>query len=343
MIVHRCCLSIVPAVSGKSQLLYWSHRKLPQRIFPGTVIKKLFHFFHSICLKNKKSGTASAVCNLCLLHISFQHHFFHLIRMLFLKLLKMFQIVTVHKKPNSRNLFLFFCKNRRFPGSGIHCHCHKILPCGKRNKIGADAVSAHSGTNLNDPDISRFVDPKLAVPCAVSDFKCVKGAKHRILNFSIHFFRYESRLQMTCLNIMGTACCKFFCYCKAGVFTLIADGFHTVLCTLNIFFHNRSVFKRLFCRLCDGLFQLFLGINLCYGPASGTVCGLYNNRKALRKHSVSHRDCLKKRHRDSGLLKGSPHGKLVGGIFNTCAAVSRKSKLLCQILHCNICQIRTYG
>ena len=119
---------------------------------------------------------------------------------------------------------------------------------------------------------------------------------------------------MTCLNIMGTACCKFFCYCKAGVFTLIADGFHTVLCTLNIFFHNRSVFKRLFCRLCDGLFQLFLGINLCYGPASGTVCGLYNNRKALRKHSVSHRDCLKKRHRDSGLLKGSPHGKLVGGI-----------------------------
>ena len=44
MIVHRCCLSIVPAVSGKSQLLYWSHRKLPQRIFPGTVIKKALPF-----------------------------------------------------------------------------------------------------------------------------------------------------------------------------------------------------------------------------------------------------------------------------------------------------------
>ena len=148
---------------------------------------------------------------------------------------------------------------------------------------------------------------------------------------------------MSCFNVMGTACCKFFCYCKTGVFSFIADGLHTVLCSLDIFFHNRSVFKRLFRSLCDGSFQVFLGINLCNGSASGTVCGLYNNREFLRNYSVSHRYCLKKGNRDSGLLKSIPHGKLVGGIFNTCAAVSRKPKLLCQILHCNICQVRTYG
>ena len=36
-----------------------------------------------------------------LFYITLQHHFFHLIRMLFLKLLKMFQIISIHKEMNS--------------------------------------------------------------------------------------------------------------------------------------------------------------------------------------------------------------------------------------------------
>ena len=146
---------------------------------------------------------------------------------------------------------------------------------------------------------------------------------------------------MSNLNIMRTSCCKFLGDCKAGVSSLVADRLHTVLRTGNIFLDDCFFLKRLsdccfnrrrkICRICH--------LGNC--SAARAVCRLYDHRKALRLCYLAFSHTFKIRHRNSCLLECTAHSIFIRGLSDAIRTVSRKSEFFCQILHRNICKIRT--
>ena len=144
---------------------------------------------------------------------------------------------------------------------------------------------------------------------------------------------------MTNLDIMRASGRKFLGDRKAGVFSLIADRFHTVFCSGNIFFHDRFLLKRLRDRGFDRCRKLRRICDLGDRSAAGTVCRLDNHREMFRFHALALSDTCKIRNRDPGFLESAPHGIFVGRLPDTFTAVSRKSQFLCQILYGDIRKI----
>jgi len=144
---------------------------------------------------------------------------------------------------------------------------------------------------------------------------------------------------MTNLDIMRTSSRKFPGNCKAGVFSPIADRFHTVFCSGNIFFHDRFLLKRLCDRGFDRCRKFRRICDLGDRSAAGTICRFDDHREMLRFHALAFSDACKIRNRDPGFLESAPHGIFVGRLPDTFTAVSRKSQFLCQILYRDIRKI----
>ena len=71
-----------------------------QRIFPWSMVQKILHFLLCICLKDKKSRSASTVHNMGSSHILLYNYFFQMRRMVFSDIFQKTEIIFIHKKTN---------------------------------------------------------------------------------------------------------------------------------------------------------------------------------------------------------------------------------------------------
>ena len=125
---------------------------------------------------------------------------------------------------------------------------------------------------------------------------------------------------------------------------MIRDGLIAVLISLNIFFHNGFLFKRLLHCFFDCLFQLIVSGDLCDRSASGTVCWFYDNRK-LHFHQLWNYPIhlVKFRCRKSRFQKCASHGIFIRGQLDTFRCISRKSQSCCHFADRNIGKIGCDG
>ena len=150
---------------------------------------------------------------------------------------------------------------------------------------------------------------------------------------------------MSDFNIVRIACGVFFCDCQKCMCSLIADSFHTVFGTFDIFFYDRLLFKRLLCRTGDRRFQFFFPFHSCDPSAAGAVCRFHDHRISgfLNRNFIVFSCNGKERNPDSGSGKGFAHFKFVCGVFNTFPAVPRKSKFFGKVLNSNIGKVWADG
>ena len=128
------------------------------------------------------------------------------------------------------------------------------------------------------------------------------------------------------LNKMRSTCGVFLRHRQIGMCSMIRDGLITVLISLNIFFHNGFLFKRLLHCFFDCFFQLVVSCDLGNRSASGTVCWFYNNRE-LHLHQFRYHPIhlVEFRCRKSRFQKCASHSIFIRGQFNAFRCISRES------------------
>ena len=113
-------------------------------IFPRSMMKECFHLFIRLCLQDKKSRTAAAVCDAGGFYIALDHNFFEIRWMILFDIIQKTQVIFIHQETDRRYMRLIRFDDRRISGCGVHNHAHKILSGRKRYKVGTNAVAAHT-------------------------------------------------------------------------------------------------------------------------------------------------------------------------------------------------------
>ena len=146
-----------------------------------------------------------------------------------------------------------------------------------------------------------------------------------MIHFCLRKFRW---FHMTCLDKMRIACGILLCYRKDMMFSLIGNTFTAIFISFDILFYNSFLFKGISYGLCYCRCYLFHAFHP-HDTTASVVIPLFYTYKSRRW--------------DTMFCKSLPHGILIGRNIDTFCRIMRKSQLLCQILHRNICKIRCYG